>query len=164
MYYDDCQTTNYNPVFVREAYSRPVGSNNSISPMNFDFRIFQEKTSFSSDYEDIVEKWADSFSQLSKTQQKNNYNVEVQLPGDDTVSAITLWLNEAFAIVPDLDAPDIVPDAEGGLDIEWNLENQFVSIHIDHSDKLLNRIFIKTKSGYRSEPLTKKNLKAVFAA
>jgi len=164
MYYDDCQTTNYNPVFIREAYSRPMASNNSMPPLNFDFRIFEENTSFSSDYEDIVEKWADSFKQLNKTQQKSNYNSEIQLPVDDTVSAITSWLNEAFAIAPDLEAPDIVPDAEGGLDIEWDLENQFVSIHIDHSDKTLNRIFIKNKRGYRSEPLTKKNLKALFAA
>lgn len=164
MLYEDCQTNNYNPTFVATAYTRAIGSNNSIPPNISVFHFNEGKNTFSNDYQEVVKKWADSFNQLEKSQQKNNYNAEVILPSDNTVSNIILWINEAFAIAPDLDAPDIVPDAEGGLDIEWNLENQFVSIHIDHSDKLLNRIFVKNKSGYHSEPLTKKNLETVLAA
>jgi len=164
MLYESCQTNDYNPTVVSAAYDRVVGSNNSMPPNIPVFRFNKQKTTFSNDYQVVVKKWADSFNQLKKAQQKSNYNAEVVLPSDDTVSNITLWINEAFAIAPDLDAPDVVPDAEGGLDIEWDLENQFVSIHIDHSDKILNRIFVKTKSGYRSESLTKKNLKVVLTA
>lgn len=141
------------------------GSNLIVRLLNIEHEIVEIKlNSETESFDEVAGKWSDSFIQLEAVQNINNYNAEVELPSDETISTVTHWINEAFAVVPDSNAPDIVPDGEGGLDIEWALPGKFISIHIDHSDTDLNRIFVKQGPEFYSKSLIPQNLKAELSA
>jgi hypothetical protein len=108
----------------------------------------------------VLKKWKESFSQLKAALMLENYNAEVVLPSPQVIGKVIAWIQLAYSVAPHLNAPEVVPDTEGGLDIEWSLDSQFVSIHIGEDN--LNRIFVKDAAGYRSEPLNKTHLQAIL--
>lgn len=164
MYYtEECKITEFPiPVYVQK--SGTAKGYNSISLPPIVIERNRKKQTGTNDYKQITEKWADAFNQLSEAQDTSNYNMDVVMPSANTVTLISKWLNEAFTVDLDLASPDIVPDGEGGLDIEWNLTDKLVSIHIDNSDETLNRIFVKNPEGYKSIPLTEANIKIALTS
>lgn len=163
MFYTDCRTNEVKIESPPFAYVRAMKNNSFVSLPKFDISKKVKLQTHSNLYRRVTNDWAESFIQLKESQKRENYNADVEMPSEDTIAAVMSWINKAFDIASDLQAPDIVPDAEGGLDIEWTLENKFISIHIDHSDKQLNRIFVKEGKNYNSKPLTEDNLKTILS-
>ena len=70
-----------------------------------------------------------------------------------------LWVVlKVFSSYPDLPSPDIVPNGDGGIDIEWTLEDKFVSVQIHKSNPNNDRIYFKKAAGFSSLDLNIRNL------
>jgi hypothetical protein len=110
----------------------------------------------------VLTRWKESFSQLKSTLIPENYNTEVGLPTLQVVNTVIGVLRTAYSVAPHLKAPDVVPDLDGNLDVEWALSDRFISVHIDRAGQHSNRIFVKDAKGYRSEPFNKDNLQLIL--
>ncbi len=69
------------------------------------------------------------------------------------------WLIFTYRNVEKTDPPDVVPDGEGGVDFEWESEQEIVSIHIASTSEGLSTIYYQNANEHKAMKLTKANLR-----
>ncbi len=67
-----------------------------------------------------------------------------------------------FTVNPHLVLPEIVIGNDGGVDIEWNGEDELISIHVGPRESGLSRIYCETEGKYTSVQLNHESLTEIF--
>lgn len=56
------------------------------------------------------------------------------------------------------DIPRVVASGDGGIDLEWETDERFISVHLSPSDERFDRIYIENAQGYQNVPLAQTDL------
>lgn len=116
--------------------------------------------------DNFVKKWQNAASQmmglLKETSDSTHLNPNVEATTKRAFLTTLLWLFRLFRKNEDLPGPDIVPNGDGGIDIEWTFANRFISVQIHKSNPNNDRIYYKKAEGFASVELNANNLLALL--
>ena len=117
-------------------------------------------------YEKMLISWGDACIQVRELfrelYQESEFAPQIKPTTKRAFTSVSGWLVQLFIADGSLSCPDVVPDGDGGVDIEWELDDQFVSVHIHNSNREQDKIYFKKNGEFHHSELTLENLLAVI--
>lgn len=113
--------------------------------------------------DDLFDKWQDAVIQLMELRKEINdashLNPSIEATSLRAYITTIGYLVKLFHKDRTLPCPDIVPSGDGGIDIEWTLDNKFVSVQIHKSNPKNDRIYFRLNgASFESVELNRENL------
>jgi hypothetical protein len=112
--------------------------------------------------EQFMKAWPEAGIQmvelLHEVKDPSRVNSAIEATSKRAFLTTFLWLFKAFIKSPGAPCPDVVPNGEGGIDVEWTIGDKLVSLQIHKSNPNNDRIFFKKDAGFSSTELTLVNL------
>lgn len=141
-------TPSYNPApFYGHAINRPAA--------DADTAFFE--TSELSLTRRLLNAWAKSFSDLASLVTAGN--VVTRRAAEWSVTFTTL----IFMVNSNLPGPEIVISGDGAIDLEWTLNNRFISIHIGATDEDYETVYEDRDGTSQVTPFSPDTVSTVFA-
>jgi hypothetical protein len=109
---------------------------------------------------DFLTKWDESLSQLISFT-KEEVNPSLEKPTGHSVFTALIYLFGIYQLQPDL-YPDLAMSGDGGIYIEFQFENKFVSIQVNSESIEKDRIYIEQGDQFGSIKLTEESIKEIF--
>jgi hypothetical protein len=106
-------------------------------------------------------KWQEPLSQLISFVE-SDLNPELERPTPHSLLNAVYYLFAVFQIQPDLPTPELAMSGDGGIYLEWQLQDKFVSIQIKGKKGDKDRIYVEQDNHYGSTEFSKDRLKEVF--
>lgn len=110
---------------------------------------------------DFLTKWEEPLSQLIDFT-KEDVNPEIEKPTGHSIFTALIYLFGIYQLRPDL-YPDLAISGEGGVYIELQFDNKFVSIQVDSESSEKDRIYIEQGENFGSVKLTEESFKETFS-
>lgn len=118
------------------------------------------KNSIKELFGDFLTKWEEPLLQL-KAFVEDEVNPSLEKPSSHSVFTAFIYLFAIYQLQPNL-CPELALSGDGGIYLEWQLNDKFVSIQIDREKSEKDRIYIEQGGEYGSTKLTEDVLKEVF--
>jgi len=99
---------------------------------------------------------------LNKLKNETNLNPHIKPMSSRAFVAAKKWLSIAFGIKSELSKTRILLTGDGGVALEWRLENNYVSINFDENDSEMDMIFYRFGIDRNYKDLTESNLTELF--
>jgi hypothetical protein len=109
---------------------------------------------------DFLIKWEEPLLQL-KAFVEDETNPSLEKPSSHSVFTAFIYLFAIYQLQPNL-CPELALSGDGGVYLEWQLDDKFISIQIDREKSDKDRIYIEQGDKYGSTKLTEDVLKEVF--
>lgn len=109
---------------------------------------------------DFLTKWEEPLSQL-KVFLEDEVNSSLERPTIHSVFTASLYMFYVYQCQPNLH-PELALSGDGGIYVEWQLNDKFISIQIDRETSEKDRVYIEEGDQYGSTKLTKDSLKGIF--
>jgi hypothetical protein len=109
---------------------------------------------------DFLTEWEEPLLQL-KAFVEDETNPSLEKPSSHSVFTAFIYLFAIYQLQPKL-CPELALTGDGGIYLEWQLDDKFVSIQIDREKSEKDRIYIEQGDEYGSTKLTEDTLKEVF--
>lgn len=109
---------------------------------------------------DFLTNWEEPLLQL-KSFVEDETNPLLEKPSSHSVFTAFIYLFAIYQLQPNL-CPELALSGDGGVYLEWQLTDKFVSIQIDREKSENDRIYIEQGDNYGSTKLSEDVLKEVF--
>lgn len=106
-------------------------------------------------------EWEESLSQLTDFV-REDVNPEIEKPSSHSIFTALGYLFAIYQIQPEL-CPELAMSGEGGIYIECQVKDKFVSLQIDRESTGKDRIYIEQGNNYGSTKLTEESIKEAFS-
>lgn len=110
----------------------------------------------------FLDEWETTVVQLYKFTNESKEETNTERPSQRAFRASLVWLFEIYQLNPQISQPDIVVSGDGGIDIEWEFENRFVSLQIKKEENGTDKIYVEQEDKYGSTEVTKQNLQKLL--
>ena len=110
---------------------------------------------------DFLTKWEEPLSQLIGFT-KEEANPSLEKPTGHSVFTALIYLFTIYQLQSDL-YPDLAMSGDGGVYIEFQLNDKFVSIQVNSESIEKDRIYIEQGDKFGSVKLTEDSIKEIFA-
>ena len=111
----------------------------------------------------FIEEWKTTLAQLHKFANEQKEEMNAVKPTQRAFRVTLLIMFEIYKVNPQLSQPDIVVSGDGGVDIEWELESEFISVQIKREENGTDKIYFEQDDEYGSTEVTKQNLERFLA-
>jgi len=111
----------------------------------------------------FLDEWKTSLVQLYKFTNEPKEEMNTERPSQRAFRTALIWLFEIYQSNPQISQPDIVVSGDGGIDIEWEFENKFISLQIKEKENGTDKIYVEQEGSYGSIEITKQNLQKILA-
>lgn len=109
---------------------------------------------------DFWTKWQEPLLQLTAFVEEE-VNPALERPSSHSVFTAFFYLFAAYQLQPN-SCPELAASGDGGIYLEWQLNNKFISIQIDREKSENDRLYVERGDSYGSTKLTEDTLKEVF--
>ncbi len=109
---------------------------------------------------DFLTQWEEPLLQL-KAFVEDETNPLLEKPSSHSVFTAFTYLFIIYQLQPKL-CPELALSGDGGIYLEWQLNDKFISIQIDREKSEKDRIYIEQANEFGSTKLTEDALKEVF--
>ncbi len=110
---------------------------------------------------DFLTKWEEPLLQL-KAFVEEEVNPSLEKPSSHSVFTAFIYLFAVYQVQPN-SCPELALSGDGGIYLEWQLNDKFISIQIDREKSENDRIYVEQDDNYGSTKLTEDVLKEVFS-
>lgn len=110
---------------------------------------------------DFLTKWEEPLSQLIGFT-KEDVNPSLEKPTGHSVFTALLYLFSIYQLQSGL-CPDLAMSGDGGIYIEFQFDDKFVSVQVDSESIEKDRIYIEQGNKFGSIKLTEESIKEIFA-
>ncbi len=110
---------------------------------------------------EFLVKWEEPLSYLANFI-KGDVNPALEKPSGHSVFTAFVYLFTIYQIQPEL-CPELAMSGDGGLYIDCQLEDKFVSIQIDREASEKDRIYVEQGNNYGSTKLKEESIREVFS-
>lgn len=111
----------------------------------------------------FLNEWETSLVQLYKYTNESREAINAEKPSQRAFRTTLIWMFEIYQLNPQISQPDIVVSGDGGVDIEWEFEDKFVSLQIKKEEDGTDKIYTEQGGQYCSMDVTKQNLQKLLA-
>lgn len=109
-------------------------------------------------FRDFMNEWETTLVQLYKFTNESEAETNTEKPSQRAYRTALILMFEVYQMIPGLSQPDVVVSGDGGVDIEWELEDKFVSLQIKKEENGTDKIYIEQGSEYGSTEVSTQNL------
>jgi len=111
----------------------------------------------------FVDEWETSVVQLYKFTNEQKEKTNTERPSQRAFRTALIWMFEIYRMDLQIPQPDVVVSGDGGIDIEWEFENKFISLQIKEEENGTDKIYVEREGEYGSTEVTKQNLQKILA-
>jgi len=111
---------------------------------------------------EFVDKWENSIVQLYKFTNESSKDANTETPSQRAYRTALIWMFEIYKLNPQISEPDIVVSGDGGVDIEWDLDDKFISLQIKREENGMDKIYFEHNGKYTAIEVSKQNLQTLL--